>query len=218
LTFEEWVASVLEELTRDALWRMRAYQLALFAGDLAWHDTARLVQERRLRALADQLYRAVGSIGGNIAEGYSGRSRKDQARLYEYALGSAREARVWYYQGRHHLTTEVLAHRLGLLTEIIRLLLAMVPSIRGSRLSEEVTLYNSKATRLDDPPLSQPIGRSLLIAAGGNSVQDRLGNTQYAIRDTQSYVTKGDQNGSLSPSPRPQPNGQPRRRPRLLQR
>ena len=151
---EEWVASVPEEFTRDPLWRLRAYQLALFAGDLAWHDTARLAKERRLLGLADQLYRAVGSVGAKIAEGYSRRSSKDQARLYEYALGSAREARVWYYQGRHCLTPEVLAHRLGLLTEIIRLLLSIVPRIRGSKLSEEPVPYQSTAVLLDDPPAS----------------------------------------------------------------
>ena len=74
--------------------------------------------------------------------------------MYEYALGSAREARVWYYQGRHCLTPEVLAHRLGLLTEIIRLLLSIVPRIRGSKLSEEPVPYQSTAVLLDDPPAS----------------------------------------------------------------
>jgi four helix bundle protein len=153
VTFEEWAASVPEELTRDPLWQMKAYRLAIFAGDLAWRDTTRLVQERRLLSVADQLYRAVGSIGANIAEGYSRRSRKDQARFYEYALGSAREARVWYCQGRHCLAQKVLMHRLGLLTEIIRLLLAIVPSIRGSKLSEELVAYDSVAIALDDPPM-----------------------------------------------------------------
>ncbi len=96
-TYEEWLASVPQELAGDPLWRMEVYRLAVLAGDLAWHDTSKLVQDKRMFGLADQLYRAVGSISANIAEGYSRQSGKDQARFYEYALGSAREARGWYY-------------------------------------------------------------------------------------------------------------------------
>jgi len=98
MTYEEWLASVPPELTNDPLWRMEVYRLAIFAGDLAWHDVSRLVDDKRTVSLADQLYRAVGSVSANVAEGYSRRSGKDQARFYEYALGSAREARGWYYQ------------------------------------------------------------------------------------------------------------------------
>jgi hypothetical protein len=63
---------------------MEVYRLALFAGDLAWHDVSRLIKDGRTRSLADQLYRAIGSMSANIAEGYSRRSVKDQARFYEY--------------------------------------------------------------------------------------------------------------------------------------
>jgi len=54
------------------------------------------------------LYRAVGSIKANIAEGYSHRSGKDQARFYEYSLGSARESRGWYYDARHILGEQAI--------------------------------------------------------------------------------------------------------------
>jgi four helix bundle protein len=91
--------------------------------------------------LADQLYRSVGSISANIAEGYSRQSGKDQARFYEYALGSAREARGWYHQGRHILPEAVTKHRTRLLTSIIRLLLAIIPAERGYKLSEEQVSY-----------------------------------------------------------------------------
>lgn len=40
---------------------------------------------------ADQLHRAAGSIGRNLAEG-SARTGADQLRFYRYADGSAREA------------------------------------------------------------------------------------------------------------------------------
>jgi len=134
MNYEEWLAAVPAELTNDPLWRMKVYRLALFAGDLAWHDVSRLIQDRRTISLADQLYRAVGSIGANVAEGYSRQSGKDQARFYEYALGSTREARTWYYQARHVLPEAVASHRLRLLTEIICLLLTIIPGERGYKI------------------------------------------------------------------------------------
>lgn len=99
MTYEEWLQSVPSEITADPLWQMRVYRLALFAADLGWYDVSVLAEDARMRSLADQLYRALGSIAANIAEGYSRRSGKERARFYEYALGSAREARTWYIRG-----------------------------------------------------------------------------------------------------------------------
>ena len=154
MTYEEWLASVPQELTDDPLWRMEVYRFALFAGDLAWHDVSKLVQDKRTVSLADQLYRAVSSISANIAEGYSRQSGKDQAQFYEYALGLAREARVWHYQGCHILSETVVAPRLKLLTRIIRLLLTIIPAERGYKLAEEQSTYVTDAPRLlDNPPM-----------------------------------------------------------------
>lgn len=141
MRFEEWLRSVPAELTGDPLWQMHVYRLALFAGDLGWEDVSRLMKDRRGWSLADQLYRALGSIGANLAEGYSRRSPTDRARFYEYALGSAREARTWYYQGRHLLSEAVVSHRLGLLTEIIRMLLSIIPQERSWAIAEEQAPY-----------------------------------------------------------------------------
>ena len=143
MTYEQWLRSVPPEITDDPLWQMKVYRLALFASDLGWVDVSRLMRDRRVQGLADQLYRALGSIGANIAEGYSRRSRKDRARFYEYALGSAREARTWYYQGRHALPEDVVSHRLQLLTNIIRLLLTIIPNERGWRVAEEPIAYQT---------------------------------------------------------------------------
>jgi len=131
LTFAEWLQSVPDELKTDPLWRMEAYRLAMFAGELAWRDVSKLAQDGRTRGLSDQLFRAVGSVAANIAEGYSRSSHRDQARFYEYSLGSAREARTWYYQGRPVLSETVVTHRLQLLTQITRLLLATIRGTRG---------------------------------------------------------------------------------------
>jgi four helix bundle protein len=154
MTFDEWLASVPPEFTQDPLWRMQVYRLAVFASDLAWQDVSRLIKDRRTVSVADQLYRAVGSIGANIAEGYSRRSGKDQARFYEYALGSAREARGWYRQGRNVLSETVAAHRISLLTQIARLLLTIIPAERGYKLREEPTPYDTDfIDLLNNPPM-----------------------------------------------------------------
>ena len=46
MTYQEWLATVPKEITDDALWRMEVYRLALFAGDVAWHDATKLMQDR----------------------------------------------------------------------------------------------------------------------------------------------------------------------------
>ncbi len=147
LTYEVWAASVPTEIREDSLWKMEAYRLALFAGDMGWRDVKRLMRDKRPVGLADQLYRALGSVSGNLAEGYSRSTGKDRARFYEYALGSARESRDWYYKGRHVLGEEVTARRVRLLTQIIRLLLTMVPQQRGHVLHEDNLEYHIEPSR-----------------------------------------------------------------------
>lgn len=137
MTCEEWQQTVACEIREDALWRSEVYRLALFSSDLAWRDLARLMQDKRTLGLVDHLYRSIGSISSNFAEGYSRHSGKDQARFYEDAPGSAREARNWYYHCRHVLPENVHEHRLQLLTQIIRLLLRIIPVERGYTMKEE---------------------------------------------------------------------------------
>ncbi len=154
MTFDEWLKTVPAELTEDALWKMKAYRLAVFAADLAWSDVTKLAQDNRTRSLSDQLYRAIGSVGANIAEGYGRSSGKDEARFWEYALGSGREARHWYYAGRHILSADVAAHRIKLMTEITKLLLTMIPAQRQRRLADDAAIYSADfPDLLDDPPL-----------------------------------------------------------------
>jgi len=146
MRYEEWLKSVPGEITGDSLWRVEVYRLALYAADLGWHDVTRLMRDKRTMALADQLYRALGGISSNAAEGYSRGTGLDRARFYEYALGSARESRNWYHQARHVLGEEVTAPRLALLTSIIRLLLAMVPQQRGRLLRAGRAEYQVSST------------------------------------------------------------------------
>jgi four helix bundle protein len=141
MNYQEWEGSVPQAIKGDMLWRMKVYRLALFIADLGWEDVTKLIKDRRTIALADQLYRALGSIGANVAEGYSRGSTKDQVRFYEYALGSARESRDWYYKARHILSEEVTVHRLNLSSEIIRLLLTIIPGERGQVIKEDSVDY-----------------------------------------------------------------------------
>ena len=136
MNFDEWIKTVPQAIIRDSLWSLKVYRLALFAADIGWHDVTKLTQDRRTLALSDQLYRAIGSIGANLSEGYSRSSGKDRARFYEYSLGSARESRNWYYDGRHVLGDTVANHRMDLHSQVARLLLTMLPSERAYYLHE----------------------------------------------------------------------------------
>lgn len=161
-SFEDWLTTVPRTLTGDPIWRMEAYRLALFTSDIGWHDISKCAKDRRTAKLADQLYRALGSIGANIAEGYSRRSGKDRARLYEYALGSARESRHWYYCARHVLSERVVDHRLSLITQIIRLLLKMIPDQRRKTISESSVPYDPNLSSVDE---RRNVAFSALLAA-----------------------------------------------------
>lgn len=141
--YDEWEDGVSESIMGDFLWKMQVYRLSLFVVDIGWHDVTKLHQDRRTMKLSDQLYRALGSISANIAEGFSRSSRKDQVRFWEYALGSARESRDWYFKSRHLLGEAVCEHRMQLITSIIRLLLTMIPKNRDYTIREEQENYQT---------------------------------------------------------------------------
>ena len=142
LNYHEWEKSVPTDFTSDPLWRMEVYRLALFMADISWRDVTKLAQDNRTVSLSDLLYRAVESISANIAEGYSYSSSKNKARYYEYALGSARESRGWYYQGRYILTEAIVQHRISLLSQISRLLITMITQKRSNSLRESNGIYH----------------------------------------------------------------------------
>ena len=130
MTYEEWEQSVPDAIRDDAVWTVEAYRLCLFLSDLAWHDAAKLLKDRRTLGICDQLYRAVGKSSSNICEGYSRGTARARITFYEYALGSTREARDWYYKGRHVLDDAVVSHRFDMTSAIIRLTLAMITAER----------------------------------------------------------------------------------------
>ena len=130
--FSEWERQIADGRRNDPLWRMRVHRLASYLATESWRDASRLAACKVTASVADQLYRSVGSIVANIAEGYSRSSPLDRARILEYALGSAREAREWYLRSAPVLGDDVVRARQEILDEILRLLLATIPRIRKS--------------------------------------------------------------------------------------
>jgi four helix bundle protein len=114
---------------------MAVYRMALALSGTAWSDATALDRRALTRRMAGQLYTAIGSVRANLSEGYSRSSGPDRARLFEYALGSAREWRDWYDLARPILGDRVVEERDAILTQIVRLLLTIIPRERHRRIS-----------------------------------------------------------------------------------
>jgi four helix bundle protein len=125
--------TVPEDMRQDPLWGLRVYRSALYAAELGRRDSAWLAKKTGYGNLADQLSRATSSISVNIAEGYSRRGRRDRGRFYEYALGSARESRDWYYQAREAMGDNATLARVSLHTSIVRIMTVLTRSARQDR-------------------------------------------------------------------------------------
>lgn len=122
MNYQEWDAQVPEDIKEDPLWRLEAYRLGLFLADVGWHDTTRLMRDKRTRALAAQLSQTLGAIGSSIASSYSRASREERVRFYTEAINSVSQASSLYYEGRHILGESITWHRRTLLTQIARML------------------------------------------------------------------------------------------------
>ena len=130
MDYPEWEARVWPSLKGDALWRMDAYRLAAFACDLGHGDARVLWRDPITRSVADQLFRALGSVPANLEDGYSRSSGRDRVRHFEYALSSARESRGWYWRGRFVLGESTAQSRVEVQTSVIRLILIILPAER----------------------------------------------------------------------------------------
>ena len=89
-------------------------------------------------------------------QGYSRSSGPERAHFYEYALGSAREARGWYYKCCIALPVDVAGARIALLSRVIRILTAIIPRERVMG-----TQWRTKRNQRDPTPpldaLQQPV-------------------------------------------------------------
>lgn len=141
MNYQEWLTTVPVEITQDPLWKLEVYRLGLFVAETGWEDVLLLNKNNLTRDAADQIIRSLDSISANIAEGYSRSTGKDRARYFEYALGEAREARDRYFKARRVLKQEVVLHRIKLLTQIVKMLNAFVPTQRQRGIREETGVY-----------------------------------------------------------------------------
>ena len=115
---------------RDPPSRMTVYPLARTLRSEAWEDCEKISDHPITQKVGAQLYESIGSIPVNIAEGYSRSSGKDRSRIFEYALGSARESREWYEAAERVLDYEIVKKRVAILDEIKRMLLSIIPKER----------------------------------------------------------------------------------------
>ena len=142
MNYAEWLETVPSEITNDPIWKLEVYRLALFVDDIGWSDVLALSKNNLMWGVADQLHRSLGSISANLTEGYSRSKGLDRARFFEFSLGSARESRDWYYKSRHVLSTEVVKHRMGLVTRIVSMLAPMISHQRKNAIRERQSEYN----------------------------------------------------------------------------
>ena len=143
MTYDEWEVTVPALLKSDALWKVQAFRLASYLGVVAGYDADRIAEARWLVKSAGQLSSATESIPANIAEGYARLSPKDRIRYYEYALGSADEAKSRYLTLSRRLDPSLVDARFAVLSSVTRLVLKM---IRSGRLID----------RPDDPTTDPP--------------------------------------------------------------
>lgn len=141
MKYEEWTTSVPDVITKDPIWKLEVYRLALFAGDIGWQDVLTLSKDRLMVPVADQLHRSLDSISANLTERYSRSKGLDRARFFEYSLGSARESRDWYYKSKQSLPAEVIQHRMELISHIIALLVPIISHQRKNALREDPAEY-----------------------------------------------------------------------------
>ena len=127
--FVDWERGTRSATSGDPLWTLRAFRLAIYAIECDVCDR-RMNSRVRAAATAPRLTRALGAIGVNLAEGFAHASDVEQVRFYGMALGSIREAIVWYGTLREPLG-ETVERRLATLVEIRRLLLATIRRMSG---------------------------------------------------------------------------------------
>ena len=149
MNYAEWLKTIPPEITNDPIWKLEVYRLALFAGDIGWHDVLALSKNKLMYSVADQLHRSLGSISANLTEGYSRSKGLDRARFLEFSLGSARESRDWYYKSRHVLPSAVIKHRMDLTTHIVAMLTPMIPHQRKNAIREEQAAYDTSGFSLE---------------------------------------------------------------------
>jgi four helix bundle protein len=128
-----WMEARPPEVTGDPLLKLAAYRHAAYVAALVRDDVSALAADPVRQAVAGQLLRSATSVAANIAEGYGRSTTADRLRFLSYALGSVREALMWYESAGPALGTEIVADRLARLARVRRILLGLIVRVRGHR-------------------------------------------------------------------------------------
>jgi four helix bundle protein len=123
--------------------KLHVYRRALqFA---AWSQTL-IDAVKKKTTTRDQLERAGGSIALNIAEGDGKCSRKDRARFFQIAHGSALEcaACLDLLVPRRCCDEEAVVEGKRMLQEIVKMLFTMLDQL-GCRIAEDQAVYGETA-------------------------------------------------------------------------
>jgi four helix bundle protein len=94
----------------------------------------------------DQLQRSGDSIALNIAEGNGKFSRKDRARFFQIAHGSALESAACLdlFVARGCCAPDAVVKGKGMLEEVVKMLFTMLDQL-GCRIAEDVSEYGERA-------------------------------------------------------------------------
>ena len=117
----------------------RALQFATWSQDLVESLTKRT-------STRDHLERSGDSIALNISEGNGKFSRKDRARFFQFAHGSALEAAACLdlLVARRCCAADTIVKGKAILEEIVRMLFAMLDQL-GCRIAEDAAEYKETA-------------------------------------------------------------------------
>ena len=129
--YENWLATVPKQITGEEIWQFFGYRKALFFYEVCWLDCEKLSKHPLGQPVAKQLIRSAGSISANIEEGSGRGFSQDRLRFLRIALGSARESKGWYFRAKNLLKSEVLDHRLSIISEIIALLITEIQNSKA---------------------------------------------------------------------------------------
>jgi len=101
---------------------------------------------RKKTSTRDHLERAGDSIALNIAEGNGKFSKRDRARFFQIAHGSALESAACLdlLVARHCCPADTIVKGKGILEEIVKMLFTMLDQL-GCRIEEDVVEYGEKA-------------------------------------------------------------------------
>jgi len=125
-SYQDWVETVPQVIKESPVWPSVFYQKALFLYDLCWLNCEAWIQDRRGRAIGEQIIRSCGSISANIEEGYGRGLGREYARFLSFSVAAARETQGWYYRAHHLMKPDALDHRLKLCDENIAMLITAI--------------------------------------------------------------------------------------------